>query len=41
MAGLQSWMAEELVQKRTEPNEGLGLAIRYMQNDSEALTLFL
>ena len=41
MAGLQSWMAEELAQKRTEPNSGLGLAIRYMQNHWEALTLFL
>ena len=41
MAGLQSWMAEELAQKRTEPNSGLGLAIRYMQNHCKALTLFL
>ena len=41
MAGLQTWMAEELAQKRTEPNSSLGLAIRYMQNHWEPLTLFL
>lgn len=41
MAGLQSWMAEEVAQKRIEPNSGLGQAVRYMQNHWEPLTLFL
>ena len=41
MAGLKGWMADLLEQKRTEPNSGLGGAIRYMQNHWEPLTLFL
>lgn len=41
VAELQRWMADLLEQKRTEPNSGLGQAIRYMQNHWEPLTLFL
>jgi hypothetical protein len=41
MAELQHWMAKILVKKRTEPNDGLGRAIAYMQNHWDALTLFL
>lgn len=41
MDRLHRWLDDTLKQKRTEPNSGLGQAIRYMQNHWEALTLFL
>jgi hypothetical protein len=41
MAKLESWMAEQLDQKKVEPNSALGEAISYMQNHWPELTLFL
>ena len=41
MQGLQRWLDDQLNEKKTEPNSGLGQAIAYMQNHWQALTLFL
>jgi hypothetical protein len=41
MTTLQSWMKEQIDQKKVEPNSGLGQAIAYMQKYWESLTLFL
>jgi hypothetical protein len=41
MDTLQQWMEAELAEHRTEPNSGLGKAIRYMLRHWEPLTLFL
>lgn len=41
MENLHRWFSEQLDQKKTEPNSGLGKAIRYMLNHWDALTLFL
>ena len=41
MAALETWMQEQLDERRVEPNSGLGKAIAYMQNHWDGLTLFL
>jgi hypothetical protein len=41
MAGLESWMWEQIDQKRVEPNSSLGQAIGYMRKRWDKLTLFL
>ena len=41
MDHLQSWLKEQLDEKRVEPNSSLGGAISYMLKRWEALTLFL
>ena len=41
MEELQSWMKDQLEQKRVEPNSGLGEAIRYMLKHWVPLTRFL
>lgn len=41
MEQLQSWMQEQLDQKRVEPNSGLGEAIQYMLKRWDTLTRFL
>jgi len=41
MRGLEHWMAEEIEEKRVEPNSTLGAAIAYMQRRWDKLTLFL
>ncbi len=41
MAELKLWMAEQIEQKKVEPNSGLGEAIGYMLRYWEELTLFL
>ena len=41
MKALHDWMAEQMDQKKVEPNSGLGEAIQYMLNHWEPLTLFL
>lgn len=41
MEGLRRWMAEQLDEKKVEPNSGLGEAIAYMQKRWEQLTRFL
>jgi transposase len=41
MEQLHDWLAEQLDQKRTEPNSALGGAIGYMLKHWEKLTLFL
>lgn len=41
MAELKTWMAEQIEQKKVEPNSGLGEAICYMLRHWEKLTLFL
>ena len=41
MKNLKSWMTEQLEEKRTEPNSGLGQAMNYMLKHWEPLTLFL
>jgi transposase len=41
MESLKAWMADQMDQKKVEPNSGLGEAIRYMQKRWEPLTLFL
>lgn len=38
---LEHWLDDQLEEKKTEPNSGLGKAIAYMQNHWPALTLFL
>jgi transposase len=41
MKDLQTWFSEQLDQKKTEPNSGLGKAIAYMLKHWDALSLFL
>jgi transposase len=41
MDDLKEWLAQQIVERKVEPNSGLGQAIRYMQNHWEKLTLFL
>jgi transposase len=41
MRELEHWMAEQLEQRRVEPNSSLGGALNYMLKRWEALTLFL
>ena len=41
MAELKIWMADQIEQKKVEPNSGLGEAIGYMLRHWEELTLFL
>jgi transposase len=41
MKNLKEWLSEQLAQKKTEPNSGLGKAITYMLKHWEPLTLFL
>ncbi|MCP4968150.1 MAG: IS66 family transposase [bacterium] len=41
MEKLESWMEEQLEQKRVEPNSSLGAAFTYMLNRWDKLTLFL
>lgn len=41
MKGLEEWMAEQLDERKVEPNSGLGEAIKHMQTHWERLTLFL
>jgi len=41
MENLKQWLSEQLDQKKTEPNSGLGKAIAYMLKHWDALTLFL
>jgi len=41
MAELKIWLAEQIDQKKVEPNSGLGEAIGYMLRHWEELTLFL
>jgi hypothetical protein len=41
MKDLKTWFSEQLDQKKTEPNSGLGKAIAYMLKHWDPLTLFL
>ena len=41
MQKIETWLDEQLAEKRVEPNSGLGKAIIYMQKHWQALTLFL
>jgi hypothetical protein len=41
MAELKTWLAEQIEQKKVEPNSGLGEAIGYMLRHWQELTLFL
>ena len=41
MQDLQTWLNDQLDQKKAEPNSGLGQAISYMLNHWKPLTLFL
>lgn len=41
MEGLRKWGQDQLAQKKTEPNSGLGKAILYFERHWKALTLFL
>jgi hypothetical protein len=41
MGELENWMAEQINEKKVEPNSGLGEAIEYMQNHWHELTQFL
>jgi len=41
MQRIETWLEEQLAEKRVEPNSGLGKAIIYMQKHWQALTLFL
>lgn len=41
MNELEKWMAEQIDERRVEPNSGLGQAIAYMQNRWHELTVFL
>jgi len=41
MEKLKNWCSDQLSQKKTEPNSGLGKAIKYMLKHWEPLTLFL
>ena len=41
MEALESWLREQIEQRKVEPNSGLGQAIRYMRKHWSKLTLFL
>ena len=41
MTELETWMTEQIEERKVEPNSGLGEAIAYMQNHWDKLTLFL
>ena len=41
MKTLHEWMEAQLAERKTEPNSGLGKAIRYMLRHGLPLTLFL
>jgi hypothetical protein len=41
MKALKSWLTDQIEQKKTEPNSGLGKAIAYMIRHWDPLTLFL
>lgn len=41
MDGLHKWLEAQLAEHQTEPNSGLGQAIRYLLRHWQALTLFL
>jgi len=41
MEGLEKWLKEQIAERKTEPNSGLGKAISYWKNHWKALTLFL
>jgi transposase len=41
MKNLETWLNDQLDQRKVEPNSGLGQAISYMLNHWPALTLFL
>ena len=41
MQALREWMTARFAERKTEPNSGLGKAIRYMDHNWEALTGFL
>jgi transposase len=41
MAELEKWFKDQIAERKTEPNSGLGKAISYMKNHWKPLTLFL
>lgn len=41
MEELEKWLKDQIAERKTEPNSGLGKAISYWQNHWKALTLFL
>jgi len=41
MEELEKWLKDQIAEKKTEPNSGLGKAIAYMNNHWKPLTLFL
>src|SRR5215467_12949045 len=41
MEGLHKWLEAQLAEHKTEPNSGLGQAIRYLLRHWQPLTLFL
>jgi len=41
MEKLHPWLEAQLAERKTEPNSGLGKAIRYLWRHFKALTLFL
>lgn len=41
MKDLKRWLTAQLDEKRTEPNSGLGKAMKYLLTHWQALTLFL
>jgi transposase len=41
MAGLETWLRDQIEQRKVEPNSGLGEAIGYMRKHRLKLTLFL
>ena len=41
MEGLQVWLNDQIDSKKTEPNSGLGKAIRHMLKHWDRLTVFL
>jgi transposase len=41
MEALEKWLKDQIAERKTEPNSGLGKAISYWKNHWKALTLFL
>ena len=41
MEELEKWLKDQIAERKTEPNSGLGKAISYWKNHWKALTLFL
>jgi len=41
MDSLEKWLKDQIAERKTEPNSGLGKAISYWKNHWKALTLFL